>query len=91
MFEMLMMVLTRLETSGDCTFYEDDHCFDVTMCDFDGFDENWSEIMRDYADQEMVDAFYELLDRADRTECDFYVTYYFEDCTLELGYASYDI
>ena len=91
MFEMLMMVLTRLETSDDCTFYEADRHFDVTLCDFDGFDDDWSEVMRDYADQEMVDDLFELLDRADRTEGDFYVTYYFEDCSLTLGYESYDI
>ena len=91
MTEMLMMVLTRLETSGDCYFDFEDGCFDVTMCDFEGFDEDWGEIMRDYEDEEMVGTLFELLDRAERTEGDFYVTYYFEDCSLELGYASFDI
>ena len=91
MFEMLMMVLTRLETSGDCYFTEEEGCFDVTLCDFEGFDEDWDEVMREYEDEEMIDALFELLDRAERTEGDFYVTYFFEDCSLELGYASYDI
>lgn len=91
MFEMLMMVLTRLETVGDCFFTEEDGHFDVTMCDFEGFDSHWCEVMRDYADEEMVDALFELLDRADRTEGDYYVTYYFEDCDLELGFTSFDI
>ena len=47
--------------------------------------------MREYEDAEMVDALFEVLDRAERTEGDFYTTYYFADCSLELGYASYDI
>ena len=91
MFEMLVMVLDRLSDSGDCLFFVDGTEFDVTMCDFEGFDDEWEEVMRDYEDQEMVDAFFELLDRADRVEGDYYRTYYFEDCSLELGYASYDI
>lgn len=91
MIEMLMMVLTRLETSCDCGFdFEDGH-FEVTMNDFDGFDADWCEVMREYEDEEMVDALFELLDRAERTEGDMYRTYFFEDCDLTLGYASYDI
>lgn len=91
MYEMLTMVLTRLETSGDCSFIEEDGRFDVTLCDFEGFDSNWEEVMREYEDAEMVDALFELLDRAERVEGDFYRTYYFEDCSLELGYTSMDI
>ena len=91
MFEMLVMVLDRLADSGDCRFSVDGTEFDVTMCDFDGFDDEWDEVMRDYEDEEMVDALFELLDRAERVEGDFYHTYYFEDCTLELGFDSYDI
>lgn len=91
MFEMLFMVLTRLETSGDCFFSEEDGCFDVTLCDFEGFDDEWEEVMREYEDEEMVDALFELLDRAERVEGNFYRTYYFEDCSLELGYTSMDI
>lgn len=91
MTEMLMMVLTRLETSDDCYFDFEDGCFDVTLNDFDGFDNEWSEVDREYQDEEMVDALFELLDRAERVEGDFYRTYYFEDCELTLGYTSMDI
>lgn len=91
MFEMIMMILTRLETVGDCTFTVDGTHFDVTLCDFDGFDSHWCEIEREYVDADMIDALYEVLERADRTEGDYYVTYYFTDCSLELGYGSMDI
>ena len=91
MIEMLMMILARLETVGDCFFTFEDGHFDVTLCDFEGFDSHWSEIMRDYVDEEMVNALFELLDRAEYTEGDYYVTYFFNDCSLELGYTSMDI
>lgn len=91
MFETLFTILTRLETTGDCSFTEEDGRFDVTLCDFEGFDSNWEEVMREYEDAEMVDALFEVLDCAKRTEGNFYTTYYFTDCSLELGYASYDI
>lgn len=91
MFEMLMMILSRLETSGDCILEIEGNHFDVTLCDFEGFDSNWSEVMREYEDEEMVEALFEVLDRAERTEGNYYVTYYFDDCSLELGYTSMDI
>lgn len=91
MIEMLMMILTRLETVGDCFFTFEDGCFDVTLCDFEGFDSHWAEVMRDYADEEMVNALFELLDQAEHTEGDYYIAYFFEDCSLELGYTSMDI
>ena len=91
MFETLFTILTRLEATCDCRFEEEDRHFDVTLCDFDGFDSDWCEVMREYKDAEMVDALFKALDRAERTEGDFYVTYYFEDCSLELGFDSFDI
>ena len=95
MFDTIYTILNRLETSNDVTgFWEPDEGtthFDVTLNDFDGFDEEWNEIDRDWADPEMVKAFYEVLDTAERTEGDYYVTYYWADCSLTLGYTSYDI
>ena len=38
-----------------------------------------------------IDALFEVLDRADSNDDDFYTTYRFADCSLRLGYASYDI
>lgn len=72
--------------------YESESGFDVTLQDFEGFDEDWSEIDREYDDPEAVDAFLEMLDR----ECvshegDFYVVYHFEGFDVKVGYASFDI
>ena len=91
MFETIYTLLTRLETSEDATWYEHDGHFDVTLEDFAGFTADWEEIDRPYADPEMVEAFFEVLDTADSTDEDFYCTYYFTDCSVCLGFASYDI
>lgn len=95
MFEIIYTILTRLETSNDVTGFwepaEGTTHFDVNLNDSEGFDEEWNEIYRNWADSEMVEAFFEVLDTAERTEGDYYVTYYWADCSLTLGYTSYDI
>ena len=63
----------------------------ITVEDFEGFDEDWSEIMRDY-DEEAVDGLIEWLEEHCISEDgDFYSYYHFEEFDVELGYSSYDI
>ena len=63
----------------------------ITVDDFEGFDEDWSEIMRDY-DEEAVDGLIEWLEEHCISEDgDFYSYYHFEEFDVELGYSSYDI
>lgn len=88
MFQTLGNDLCVWEDSID----EDPNGFRVTLNDFEGFDENWEEIDRDYDDEDAVDAFLEMLE----TECvskegDFYVTYHFDGFDVELGYESFNI
>lgn len=94
MFETIYTILTRLDASGDALVWmpEDGETeFIVTLEDFGGFTEEWEEIPREWSDPEMIEAFYEVLDTAERTEGDYCVTYYWADCSLTLGYTSYDI
>ena len=63
----------------------------ITVDDFEGFDEDWSEIMRDY-DEEAVDGLIEWLEEHCISEDgDFYSYYHFEEFDVELGYSSFDI
>ena len=63
----------------------------ITVDDFEGFDEDWSEIMRDY-DKEAVDGLIEWLEEHCISEDgDFYSYYHFEEFDVELGYSSFDI
>lgn len=71
---------------------EDPTGFRVTLNDFEGFDENWSEIDREYDDEDAVDAFLEMLEReCVSQEGDFYVTYHFDGFDVKLGYESFNI
>ncbi len=92
MFETFQMIMTRLEASEDAFIdYVRGTEYHITINDFEGFDEDWSEVERDYADEEMVEALEEFLECAERTEGDYYVTYYFEGFSVVVGYASFDI
>ena len=63
----------------------------ITVDDFEGFDEDWSEIMRDY-DEEAVDGLIEWLEEHCISEDgDFYSYYHFEEFDVQLGYSSFDI
>ena len=88
--EMMLKVLEDL--GNDISFEVTEEGFEVTVEDFLGFDENWSEVMRDLEDPKAVEKFEDMLEE----KClyitgDFYFTYHFEDFTVELGYSSYNI
>lgn len=78
---------------GDISFweYEDENKLEVTVEDFGGFDEDWSEVSAEI-DEDAVDAMVEWLDEhCDSHEVDFYHYYTFGDLEVCLGWASYDI
>ena len=90
--EKMMAMVEALGDDASMWYDEDEKVLDVTLRDFEGFDDDWSEIMRDYDHPEAVEAFKEMLE----TECssqegDFYFDYHFDGFTVELGYSSYDI
>jgi hypothetical protein len=91
--EMIIAQLDRIHEEDGWHDVRDDGTFvDLTICDFEGFDEDWSEIDHEWIDEEIVE---EVLDwlktHADRVEGDFYVSYYFGDIEVQVGYTSFDI
>lgn len=88
------MMVAAVEALGeDVSLWErSDGTLDVTVEDFEGFDDDWSEVDREFDDEEAVDAFLEMLEReCVSQEGDFYVTYHFDGFDVQLGYASFDI
>lgn len=84
-------IMEMLVTVKDIEVCELRERIEVTVLDFEGLDEDWEEIERDY-DEEAIDQLTTWLEtHADRVEGDFYVYYYFEDCKVCFGYASMDI
>ena len=90
-YEMMVAAIDAL--GADVSLWEHSGgMLDVTIEDFEGFDDDWSEVDREYDDGEAVDAFLEMLE----TECsshegNFYVVYHFEGFDVRIGYASFDI
>lgn len=89
--EKMISIIEDLGDDASLWEYSDKE-LKVTLQDFEGFDTNWDEIMREYSNPDKVDKFFKILN----VECitkkeDFYTTYYFKDFSLEINYASYDI
>lgn len=89
------MMVEMLEALGNDVYYdydEDDHEFDVTIDDFEGFDEDWSEVDREFDDPEAVEHFLDVLEEESLShEGDFYETFYFDGFSVQVGYSSFDI
>ncbi len=86
------MIATIKALGADAIYYVRGSEIHVDIDDFEGFDEDWDEIMRDYDDAEAVSAFEEMLEaECLRQSGDFYTTYCFEGFSVVLGYTSFDI
>ena len=87
-------MITKIEALGDdASWYtKPDGTLSVTIEDFEGFDDDWSEVERDFDDAQAVEDFTDMLEEeALSQEGDFYTLYHFEGFDVELGYASFDI
>lgn len=89
----LEMITTKLDTIAQDSWYNvDGNEVALTINDFEGFDENWCEVDREFVDEDAVDEVLEWLEEnADRKEGDFYQSYYFGDIEVCVGYTSFDI
>ena len=90
MFETLMEMLNHLEDCGDVIMFTIGEEIHVDFCDFEGFASDWSEVMRDYEDEDTVDAVFDMLQTCEQ-EGDYYVTYMVEGHKVQVGFTSYDI
>ena len=86
-------ITTQLDRiSEDSWYYVTDNRIDLTIDDFGGFDEDWSEVDREFVDANAVEGILEWLEEnADYIDGNFYHYYHFGDITVEVGYTSFDI
>lgn len=82
MFEKLMTMVKALVEVEDVNYREYENTFYITVNDFEGFDEHWSEIDRELVNEELVEELEEFLEN---------VNYTVENYTIELHYSSEDI
>ena len=66
--------------------------YHLTLEDFEGFDDDWNEVEREYENEEAVDGLLDWLEArcAERGEI-LCIRYVFADVQLTFGYASFDI
>lgn len=87
------MITAKFDTiAADAEYSVDGNMIDLTINNFEGFDEDWNEVYRELENEEAVDAVLEWLDdNADHQEGDLYHYYYFGDISVCVGWTSYDI
>ena len=92
MFETFKMIMDRLADSEDAWIsFTRGNEYHIEIDDFDGFDENWNEIDREYVDPETVNTLFEFLNLAEFISDDYYRVYKFADFSVVVGFTSYDI
>lgn len=88
--EIITAQLDRI--SADSWYDVNDNHIDLTINDFDGFDEHWSEIEREFVDPNAVEEVLEWLEKnADYINGNLYRYYHFGEIIVEVGYTSFDI
>ena len=89
--EMMINKVDELKNDVSMWLDEKESVLHITIEDFAGFDEDWSEVEKE-VDEEKVEAFLEMLKKECVSyECEFYHYYKFEGFSVKLGYTSYDI
>lgn len=92
MLEKLVAMLNELEEVEDAYFHEYEGMYRVYLNDFDGFDNDWNEVDREYVKPQLVEYFENwLVENASSIEDGYYKVYHFDGFAVQLGYSSYDI
>lgn len=90
--KMVLKLLATANTDLEVCEYSNGLEIDVTVIDFDGFDENWCEILRELDNAELVKSIYNQLETsAISVSGRFYTHFEFDGFTVTWGYASFDI
>jgi hypothetical protein len=88
--EIITAQLDRI--SADSQYNMTANQIDLTINDFEGFDENWSEVDREFVDAEAVEEVLQwLAENADCIDGNYYHYYHFGDIVVKVGYTSFDI
>lgn len=94
--ETIIRMLKKMGNDVDYSIYNDKEIgknLIITINDFEGFDEDGSEVMRDY-DIEAVETLLEWLEKhcvSEDNADSLYHEYKFENFYVQFGYSSYDI
>lgn len=82
-------IMTTLQDCGDITVDVREDCVRVTFEDFEGFDDDWSEVDREMVEPALVEELEEFFE--DELDGDFYLYGELFGVDYKVGYASFDI
>lgn len=87
-------ILDQLDRISEDSWYitASDNYIELTINDFLGFDEDGSEVFREYVDPEAVEEVTNwLIEKSDYIEGHFYHYLHFGDILVRVGYTSFEI
>lgn len=86
-------ITTQLDRISADSWYDiEDNRINLIINDFEGFDEEYSEIFREFVDADAVEEVLEWLEKnADYIDNYLYRLYHFGNIVVEVGYTSFDI
>lgn len=85
----LMELLNNASIDVDFEF-TNDNFLDVTINDFEGFDEEWNEIPREYVNTQAVENVLDFLNQFNY-KGNLYKVYQVDELFVQVGYTSFDI
>lgn len=90
---MFNTMMDKVKACGDdVDIYVRDNIAHLTINDFEGFNDKWQEVYRDYDNPKAVKTLTTwLLDNCTSWEDDYYIIYHFNGFDVKLGYTSFDI
>ena len=90
---IIKKITTQLDRiSEDSWYYVNGNRIGLTINDFEGFDDDWDEVDREFVDEGAVEEVLDWLkENADYVDGDYYRYYHFGDIVVIVGYTSFDI
>lgn len=90
--KQLLKMLEESKNLGDVDYYTYENELNIDFNDFDGFDDEWNEIDREYTNENLVNQILNYIEaNAVLVKDSLYQTYKLNDKTIVIGYTSFDI
>lgn len=88
----LLKMLEESKNLGDVDYYTYENELNIDFNDFDGFDDEWNEVEREYTNENLVNKILNYIEtNATLIKDSLYQTYQLNDKTIVIGYTSFDI
>lgn len=88
----LLKMLEESKNLGDVDYYTYKNELNIDFNDFDGFDDEWNEIDREYTNENLVNQILNYIEtNATLVKDSLYQTYQLDNKTIVIGYTSFDI